>query len=385
MEAISDSQLIKDAEIFARDEIQPFAKQIDEKEELPGEIIKKLAEKGYLSATWSKEFMGRGLSDLEYGLITKEIGKACSSTRSVLTVQTSLVGETIAKFGSQEQKEEWLPQIAKGEKLGAFALTEPNVGTDAKSIQTTYIKSDNGYVLNGKKKWISFAEIADFFIIFAANESSISSFIVKKESEGIKVNPIKGLLGTKGTHIAEIELDKVFVEKNNILGREGNGFSMVANSALDSGRYSIAWGGVAIAEASLEIMVNYALERNQYGKKIYNHQLIKEMIANTATELSAANELCVKAAYLRINKSDEAVIAACIAKYYASKAAVMASNNAVQVLGGNGCYNKYPAERLFREAKILEIIEGTSQIQQLLISNYALRKYSRRNPTQQRK
>ncbi len=229
-----------------------------------------------------------------------------------------------------------------------------------------------------KKKWISFGDIADFYIVVASNGNKVSAFIVERNNGGVTSTPMKGLLAGKAAHIAEIDFCNAEVPEENVLGGIGNGFSFIVNNALDHGRYSIAWAGVAIAQAALEEMVTYARKREQFGKKLHNFQIIKGIIADAATEIHAARSLCINAGTSRRDKKEDATILTTMAKYFSSKVAMKVTIDAIQVHGGNGCYNKYPVERLFREAKILEIIEGTSQIQQELISHYSLKKYFRR-------
>ncbi len=372
---IDQNTVIEEVKEFAQKKIRPFATIFENEEKLPNDLITNLAKNGYLTASIPRDFGGLELDSLHYGLFTEEIGKACCNTRGLITVNTSLVAETLLKWGSIEQKMRWLPMMSTGEKIGAFALTEPTVGTDAKNIQCTYSDSNSGYILNGKKKWISFAEIADFFIVVARGEKGISTFIVERNYEGIEVKPIKGLLANKASHISEIEFKNVEIPRENLLSKEGCGFSFVVNTALDNGRYSIAWAGVAIAQEALDAMVKYSRNRNQFGKGIHTFQHIQGMIADATTNIHAARALCIEAANNRMNKGHEAVIKTTIAKYFSSKIAMNVAIDAVQVHGGNGCYSEYPVERLFREAKVLEIIEGTSQIQKNIISSYALRKY----------
>lgn len=371
--------VLDEVKVFANDEIRPFAGEFDANEALPKDYIMKIAQKGYLGACFPKEYGGLGLDPLYYGLVTEEIAKACCATRSILTVHTSLVGETLVRWGTKEQKNKWLYLMAAGNKLGAFALTEPEVGTDAKSIQTTYKKQGNTYILNGKKKWITFGDIADFFIVIANCEGVISAFIVERDFEGVTTVPIKGLLCARATHIAEIEFNNVVVPEENLLLKEGTGFTYIASAALDFGRYSIAWGGVGLMQSALEAMVSYSRKREQFGVKICKHQLIKELIANAVTSTHAARALCISAGQKRIKNQPDAITETTIAKYFVSKAAMNVAMDAVQVHGGNGFSNKYPVERLFREAKLLEVIEGTSQIQQEIISNYGLRNYYKKN------
>ena len=367
--------IVNEAKIFAQEEIRPFAAAFDAAGALPKGLIKKLADRKYLSATFPEKYGGLELDPVYYGFLTEEIGKACCSTRALLTVQTSLVGETILRWGTTGQKDRWLPRMASGEKVGAFALSEPNIGSDAKNVETQYEKRGNGYAVSGRKKWITFGEIADFFIVIASQKGTITSLIVERESPGLKALPIKGLLAGRASHIAEIEFDNVFVPGENLLGQEGSGFNYTVSTALDHGRYSIAWAGVAVAQEALDAMVSYARKRRQFGKKIYQFQLIQGMIGTAVTKIHAARALCLRAGEMRKKGDLEAVMETAIAKYFSSKIALEVATDAVQVHGGNGCCDRYPVERLFREAKVLEIIEGTSQIHQELIGLYGLKKY----------
>jgi alkylation response protein AidB-like acyl-CoA dehydrogenase len=370
---------IIEARRFADAVIRPRATEFDREERLPGEIIDVLAKKQYLLAGLPVENGGLGLDPVNYGLFTEEIGKACCSTRGLITVQSSLIGETLLRWGSAAQQDKWLVPIADGEKIGAFALSEPDVGTDARGVQTTYKKTGQEYVVNGWKKWISFAEIADFFIVIAACGSEVTAFIIERGCAGVKTIPQKGLLGNRAAHLAEIELQDVRVPEENIIGRPGSGFTFIVNNALDHGRYSIAWAGVAIAQEALDSMVAYAKGRKQFGRKIAEFQLIQRMIANAVTKTHAARALCTKAGAMRYRNHPDAVAETTIAKYFTSKVALEVASDAVQTHGGYGCSDIYPAERLFREAKVLQITEGTSQIQQLIIAKFGLRKYGKRS------
>ncbi len=372
---VEQEQIIQDVRAFVEEEVRPFATHFEEQQALPKDLIQKMAARGYLGATFPKKYGGLELDPITYGLFTEEIGKGDSNTRGLITVHVSLAGECILKWGTREQVEYWIPQMVQGKKIGAFALTEPDVGTDAKSVQTTYVKDGSNYIINGRKKWISFGDIADFFVLIASNEGKVTAFIVERERKGLNTSPIPGLLAGKASHIAEIELNNVVVPEANILGRLGAGFTYVVNTALDHGRYSIAWSGVSLAQAALEAMVSYSRQRSQFGKKLRTYQFIQGMIADAVTKTHAARSLCLRAGELRKNGDHEAIIETSLAKYYASKIAMDITIDAVQVHGGNGCYNKYPVERYFREAKILEIIEGTSQVQQEIIAGYGIKKY----------
>jgi alkylation response protein AidB-like acyl-CoA dehydrogenase len=377
MDIAEQQKIVDESRDFADREIRPFAAEFEAKEAVPRELINKMAQRGYLAASFPREWGGLGLDPVYYGLLTEEIGKACTSTRGLMTVHTSLVGETLLRWGTQEQKKKWIPAMVRGEKLAAFGLTEPEVGTDAKSVQTTYRKDGNKYIINGAKKWITFGDIADFFLTVTTGEKGITVFIIERGMEGVKTVPIKGLLASRAAHIAEISFDNVEVPAENIVGKEGGGFTYIVSTALDHGRYSIAWAGIAIAQEALEAMITYSRKRSQFGKKIYHHQLIQGILGDAVTKIHAGRALCLRAGELRKANHNLAVTETTIAKYFTSKIAMEVTTDAVQVHGGNGCYNQYPVERLFREAKILEIIEGTSQVQQEIISAYGLRAYYR--------
>ena len=368
-------EIIEEVRQFVADEIEPYASEFEEKEALPKALINKMASKGYLAATFPQAFGGLGLDPVQYGLFTEEIGKGCSSVRAMITVHTSLVGETILRWGTDVQKWKFLPQMASGEKLAAFALSEPDTGTDAKNVKTQYCKEGDHFIINGKKKWITLSDIADLFLVIASHEEKVSAFLVDRAYDGIKTTPIRGLLGNKASHVAEIEFNNVRIPQENLIGKEGGGFTYIVNSALDYGRYSVAWGGLGIAQKALEAMVSYSRNRKQFGERICNFQLIQGMIGDAVTKVHAARALCLKAGELRLEKHHDAAMETTVAKYFTSLIANEIASDAVQVHGGNGCYNKYPVERLFREAKILEIIEGTSQIQQSIIARFGLRRY----------
>lgn len=368
--------VIEDAKRFAEEKIRPSARRFDERGALDRDLIETLAEKRFLLAGLPEEYGGLGLDPLHYGLLTETIGKACCSTRGLITVQCSLAGETILKWGSEAQKRHWLPLMAKGRKIGAFALTEAEIGSDARSVLTRYEEDGGDYTLNGRKRWASFGDIADFFLVFAARDGRVTAFIVERGMEGVSTRRMSGLLAARASHIAEIELRNVVVPRGNVLGKPGGGFPYVAGTALDHGRYSIAWAGVAVAQECVDAMVRYARSRKQFGKRIAEFQMVQGMIGNAVAKTHAARALCVHAAGLRKTGEEEAVTMTVIAKYFSSRVAVEVAGDAVQVHGGNGCINEYPVERLFREAKTLEIIEGTSQILQQMIAKYGLRKYS---------
>jgi alkylation response protein AidB-like acyl-CoA dehydrogenase len=360
---------------FIKSEVSPLVPEIEKSCVYPKALIKKLAGEKYLTPTFPAEYGGLNLNPLEYGVFTETVGKTCQASRALLTVHNSLAGETILRWGSEGQKKDYLFAMSSGEKIGAFALSEPKIGSDAKNVSTKYEKKNDSYIINGKKKWISFGGIADFFLTIAANENNVSAFLIDRNTDGITVEEMKGLIAGNGVHIAQIEFNNVEVSSSKILGGEGNGLNYIVSTALDHGRYSIAWGGIGIAQAALEAMVTYSRKREQFGEKIYKHDAIQKMIGESTARFHSARALCEKVAKMRSENHPDSIIETNIAKYITSKAAVDISNAALQVHGGNGCWNEYPVEKLFREARILEIIEGTSQVQEKLIASFALRRY----------
>jgi len=356
---------------FAHQEIMPFADQYDRDERLPQELIGKLAKEGYLGALVPKDYSGLGMDMITFGLLNEEIGRACSSVRSLLTVQ-SMVAYAVLRCGSKKQKECWLPRLATGQVIGAFALSEPTVGSDARSVQTTATPRGESYVLQGLKQWISFGQVADLFLIFAQCEGKLSAFLVERgTTPGLTVEPISGMLGTRASMLAQVSLDDCEVPEASLIGGLGLGLATVGASSLDIGRYSVAWGCVGIVQACLDACIQYTGARQQFGAYLKDHQLIKQMITEMLTNAKAARLLCYQAGYLKDLGDPGTIMDTLIAKYFASKAAVKAAGDAVQIHGANGCSPAYPVQRYWRDSKVMEIIEGTSQIQEITIAKYA--------------
>lgn len=363
---LADQQLFKE---FADQEIFPYAEQFDQEERISIELIKKMADAGYLGALVPKDLGGAGYDMITFGMLNEEIGRACSSTRSLITVH-SMVEYAILKWGSKHHKATWLPRLVTGEVIGAFALSEPNVGSDAKSVETTATLQGDNYILNGRKRWITYGQIADIFLVFAQYEGRVSAFLVERDRPGFTTEPMTGLLGTRASMLSELYFENCEIPKSNLIGGVGFGLSTIATSALDIGRYTVAWGSVGIAQACLNAAVAYSKQRKQFGVYLKDHQLIREMITNMITNVTAARLLCYQAGYSKDNADPKTVMETLVAKYFASRIANQAASDAVQIHGGNGCINTSPVQRYLRDAKVMEIIEGSSQIQQILIAKH---------------
>jgi len=359
---------------FVNEEIIPYASQCDREQHTPPQLIKKLALRGFLGAAIPEKNGGSGMDAIAYGLLNEEIGRGCSSLRSLLTVH-NMVAHVLCKWGSQYQKEHWIPKLASGEAIAAFALSEPNAGSDAKNVETTATPSGNFYILNGKKKWITYGQIADLFLVFTQCEGKPTAFLVEKNRPGLSIKPIVGILGTRASMLAELHLDDCQIPQENLVCRQGFGFSHVASSALDRGRYSVAWGCVGIGQACLEACIQYTSQRQQFGVYLKEHQIIRQMISEAIANVKAARLLCYQAGYLQEIGDPRSISETSIAKYFASTMAVKVASDAVQIHGGNGCSSDYPVERYFRDAKIMEIIEGSTQIQQITIAESGYQEY----------
>lgn len=366
----AEQELIRQsAREFCDREIVPHARDWDRAEELDRGLVAKLAETGYLGATIAPEYGGMGLDTVSYCLLMEELGRADSSVRGIVSVNLGLVGKTIAKWGTDEQKSEWLPQLASGDALGCYALTEPGSGSDPASLVTSAEHDGDDWLLSGSKLFITLGSWAGLALVFARSGGEgargLTCFLVPTGSAGFSASPIKGKLGLRAQDTAEVFLDGVRVPDSNRLGAEGDGFK-VAMSALDNGRISLAAGCVGIAQGCLDACVKYAGERRQFGKAISSFQLVQELLADMSVELEAARLLTWRAALLA-DSGQRHTLESSVAKYYASEVSVRAANAAVQVHGGYGYVDEYPVGKYLRDARVTTLYEGTSQIQKLII------------------
>jgi butyryl-CoA dehydrogenase len=366
-----EQQLVRDtAREFADRELRERARENDRREHFDTELVGKIADQGYLGAIVPREYGGAELDYVTYAIVVEEIGRHDSAMRTVISVQTSLVCSSILRWGSDEQKREYLPRLCSGEWLGCFGLTEPDTGSDAADQKTRARRSDGGWVLSGNKMWISLGNHAKVAMIFAQTDPEkqhrgLACFLVPTDAPGFSTQEIHGKMGLRGSDTASLALDDVEVPDEAMLGSIGDGFK-VAMTALDSGRYSVAAGCVGVCQGSLDESVAYAKERRQFGKPIGSFQLVQAMIAEMRVQADAARMLTWRAGFLK-DQGRPSTTETSIAKLYATEAAQNCSHLAIQVHGGSGYVDDHPVERYYRDVRVTTLYEGTSQIQKLII------------------
>lgn len=361
---------------FCQKYVEPLAEKVDQEAYFPMENVKKLAEQEWTGIPYPEEYSGAGADYLTYIIVLEELSRACATTGFTLECHTSLSSFPIYKFGTEEQKQKWLVPLCKGEILGSFALTEPGAGTDAGSASTTAVLDGDEYVLNGSKMFISNSPVAGVFVIIAMTDKSkgtkgLSAFIVPGDTPGLKVGEHLNKMGIRGSLTAEVVMKDCRIPKENLLGKEGQGFK-IAMMTLDGGRIGIAAQALGISQAALDESIQYSKERVQFGKPIASFQAIQWMIANMATDVQSARFLTYHAAWCYdqgLPYSKEAAMA----KLFASETAARQTNRAIQIHGGIGFIKGHKVERLYRDAKITEIYEGTSEVMRMVISGNLLR------------
>jgi butyryl-CoA dehydrogenase len=369
---LTDEQrlVLETARAFTDNEIVERARENDRNEHFDLELVEKIAAQGYLGAIVPREYGGAGLDYLTYGLIVEEVGRGDSAMRTVVSVQTSLVCSALVRWGTEEQKQHYLPKLCSGEWLGCFGLTEPDTGSDAANQRTRAKKTASGWIINGAKMFISMGNYARLALVFAQTDPDLAHrglacFLVDTDQPGYQARAVHHKLGLRGSDTAEISLNDVEVPEDAILGDIGDGFK-VAMSSLDSGRYSVAAGCVGICQGCLDASVRYSKDRQQFGRPIASFQLVQEMLADMALETDASRMLVWRAGYLKDTGKPNTTETS-IAKLYATEAAVRCANAAIQVHGGSGYVDDYPVERYLRDARVTTLYEGTSQIQKLII------------------
>jgi len=364
---------------FVDKHIVPVAQQVDRDECVPRSLICEVARQGYLGANVPAKFGGTGMDMITFGILHEEFGRGCSSMRSLLTVH-SMVAFALMRFGSVALQQRWLPKLARGEVIGAFALTEPEAGSDAASITSTACPitdvdgygNGDGFVLTGCKRWITFGQLADVFLTFAKLNGTTAMFLVPRDTPRLTVIPINGMSGTRGSMLAELRFDGCRLPADCLVQKPSLVSGASLSTVLDLGRYSVACGSVGIAQACLEASVQHAYQRKQFGVLLNEHQLIGRMLTDMMTNIRAARLLCYQAGYLKTIGDPRAPVETLVAKYFASTAAVKIANDAIQIHGAIGLSESLPLHRYLRDSKVAEIIEGSTQIQQLLIAQHAM-------------
>jgi butyryl-CoA dehydrogenase len=374
----------KTARDFIDEHVKDHVRQWELDGDIPHKIFQEMGKLGFLGAPIPTEYGGAGLDGVGYAILTEEIAKGCSSLRTAMSVQSSLAGQTLLRFGSEAQKEKWLRPLAEGVKLGAWALTEAGSGSDAAGMKTKASKKGDGYVLNGAKMWISNGDKADYVVVFAKTDPTkkhkgISAFLLEKGTKGFRPGTVEttNKLGLRSSHTAELVLEDCHVSKDHLIGKEGQGWE-IAMYVLNHGRLSVAAGAVGISQAALDASVDYAKKRMAFGKPIGSFQLVKAKIAEMQVKVEAGRVLVWKAALIKdAYHRGEATYedwsqAVSIAKLYTAETCVEVAEEAVQIHGANGYTNEYPVERYWRDSKICGIYEGTNEIQKLIIARHVL-------------
>ena len=362
---------------FAVNELEPMAVEIDKTREFPWANIKKMAELGLLGMIIPEQYGGGGMDFVSLAIAVEEISKACASTGVIVAVNQSLTAYPILQFGNDEQKKKYLPILAKAEKIGAFALTEAGAGSDPAAMETTAKLEGDHYILNGSKRFITNGGEAGIFIVFAYTDKEkahkgISTFIVDKDTPGFSVGEHEDLMGLRATANCELLFDDCKVPKENLLGEEGQGFKIALNT-IDTSRIDIGAQAVGIAQGAMEAAVKYSKERKTFGKPICEYQMIQSKLAEMATRIDAARLLVYRAASIKDQGASRYTKEAAMAKYVASEACMYSVREAIQVYGGYGYTKDYPLERFYRDAKVMEIYEGTSEIQKIVIARSLLK------------
>lgn len=370
---LSDRQkeLAKQYAEFVDREILPIAELIDREDRIPQSLLDKISKLGLWGSAIPEEFGGKGLDNLELGLLAKELGRGNASILSLLLVH-SMVGSVLTRWGNTHQKDLWLANLASGKTRAALALTEPQGGSDASNLTLNATRDGSGFRINGTKTWISGAQEADIAIVVGALDGKPTAFLVELNASGVERKPIQGMLGFRGAMLAELNFDNCLVPDSALIGRVGFGFSIVAGYALDLGRLWVSWGCCGLAESCLRMSLDYAKERKSFGSPLQDHQLIQQMIADMMADVTSSLLVCYHTSKAR-DENGTAVDESAMSKYISSKAARRASDSALQIFGAAGCAQSSHIQRYWRDAKIMELIEGTTQIQQILLGKHARR------------
>jgi butyryl-CoA dehydrogenase len=365
------------ARAFAEKRLKPRAEEFDAEAKMDRAVLKELGDLGLMGVALPEEYGGAGMDAISYAITAEELARGCVSHTGVVTLHNSLFGFPLVHFGTDAQKQKYLPPVCSGEKIGVFALSEPNAGSDAAALSVTYTETDDGYLLNGTKIFITMGAMSDYAVVFAIKEKGagpkgISAFLVDRETEGYDIGTTEKKLGWRASPTSELVFTDCLVPKENLLGKEGEGFK-VAMSTLDGGRISVGALSLGIAQEALAIAVKYAQEREQFGRPIAKFQMIQYHLAEMSSALEAARWLVYRAAWLK-DAGQPLTQAAAQAKLVATEMATLVTHRAIQVLGGYGYCREYQVERLYRDARAGELFEGTNEIQRLVIARNLMNK-----------
>jgi len=365
---------------FANSYVKPLAKKLDETGQFPRETFRKAAELGFTGVALPEKYGGAGFDHISYAIVIEEISRVCASTGAILAGQNSLYCGPIHRFASEDQKKRLLVPFARGEKIGCFALTEPQAGSNATALKTSAVRRGDRYIVNGTKTWITSGGVADAAIVYVntepiRGEKGITALVIERGAPGFKVGKEEKKLGINGTACVEFSFNDCDVPIENRIGQEGEGYK-IALSALDGGRIGVATQAVGISQGAFDEALKYSQQRTAFGQPIANFQAIQFMLADMATEIDAARLLTRKAAWKQ-DTGERFTMDAAIAKLFASEMATRVTHKAIQIHGGNGYSREYPVERMYRDSRVTEIYEGTSEIQRLVIASWVLKSYSR--------
>jgi hypothetical protein len=355
---------------FIERDIGARADEFDRAGRLPTDVLSAIARQGLLGVAIPEAHGGLGLDPCGLGEVCEALGSASASVLSLVTVHT-MVSSAVLRWGSAEQKQQWLPRLSRGDAIGAFALSEPGAGSDAESVQTHLTIAGDEVVVDGVKTWISFGRVAGLFLVVGKLEGRVAAILVDRATPGISVTSIDDVDGFRAGMLAEIRFEGCRLPRTSLLGSADFGLSQIVGSVLDHGRYSIGWGAVGLANACLRASVDYAATRQQFGRPLQEFQLVQQMLTDMMVETRAARLLCLDAAVARAHRSPDMIVRTTAAKYFAARAAERAAAAAVQIHGANGFSARFPVQRFQRDARIFSVIEGTTQIQQVLIAAHA--------------
>jgi alkylation response protein AidB-like acyl-CoA dehydrogenase len=355
---------------FAEREVMPLAASIDAKEHVPRPLLEALAAAGYFGAMLPRGVGGAEMDPVVAGTLHQEIARASASVQGVLNVH-NMAAQAVLRWGSPSVREQWLPAFASGTRLAAFALTEPEAGSDLAAVATTARRADGAFVLDGEKRWITCGQSADVFLVLARTDGGLVTLLVSRDQPGFTVEPIRGIVGCRGYMLAGLRFSGCRVPETQLVGRVGFGLSHVAAYGLDAGRYCLAWGCVGVAQACVDASLGHTSRRRQFGVPLREHQLVQRMVSRMVTTVTAARLLCTHAGRLRAERHPDAAMTTAMAKYYASTTLSKTAKDAVQLHGASGCSSERPVACYLRDSLIMEVIEGTTQLQETMIARYA--------------